>query len=123
VPFIFQQMLYSQSAFTIGDLFDLAEANTSDDPAARLEKVFDWYFDRAMSVIRFGFLLSGGSFGSLIGAALNHQTDWPIYVLLGAGLLGAVVAVVQMRILAHLHREFVASVRLLAVLRRIRGTA
>jgi hypothetical protein len=70
-----------------------------------------------MSTIKLGFALAGGSFGTLLGAALQKQSGLALYVLAVAGVIGALIAVVQLRILAQLHQEFVASVRLLHQLR------
>ena len=117
----FSQLFSSASAFTFADLIELADAHEAMNPGDRLEKIYDWYFERATTTIRLGVGLAAGSFGSLLGAALKHQRGLPIYMLLLAGLVGVLIAVVSLRLLAQLHREFAVSVRLLGVLRSLKS--
>jgi hypothetical protein len=114
---LLRQIFREQSAFTVGDLICLAAPDVKDDPAAHLQTVFNWYFERATMIVRLSFGTAAGSFASLFGAALDDQGGFEVLLLLGAGVAGASIGVVQLRLLAHLHREFVEAVRLLGALR------
>jgi hypothetical protein len=117
-----RQIWSDQSAFTLGDLIRLAAPEVKD-PAGHLQNVFNWYFERAMTIIKLAFGAAGASFGTLLAAALNNQggieDGIEVWLLLGAGVAGGLIGVVQLRLLAHLHRELVEAVRLLGTLKAL----
>ena len=107
--------------FSIRELLDLAATNgLADSNDVRvdvddvLKTVFEWYYARTTAFIRGSVAAAATIFAAFFVAFLSGKTNiWAI-------LLGAVVIVVLLSAalhlnlhLAHLHREYVVSLRLL----------
>ena len=96
IRILMHQISREQSAFTVGDLIWLAAPEVKDDPVVHLQTVFNWYFERATTVVRLAFATTGGSFATLFGASLDNQGGVEVWFLLGAGVTGALIGVVQL---------------------------
>ena len=111
--------LRQQSAFTIRDLLNVARA---DEPYARLEHIYEWYFERTMTAIRVAFGAAVGASAAIYGLVKYDKLDHEKLVTSGLTAAAAVcvaAGVIQRRELAQLHREFAAALRLLSDVRRL----
>ncbi len=114
---------FSEGRFTVRDLIDLAAADEDEVQKDHLHTVFEWYHQRSVAAVR-GFLASAFALVAAgLAAVLKDGTDVDeVYIGLGGtAVLGlAVAAYLTNRELGHLHREYLASVRLLSELRELR---
>lgn len=110
-----RQLASPPSAFTIGDLLDVAR---SDQPHARLEHIYEWYFKRTMNASRVTFAASGATAVALYSLMTgNSDKDGHgfVSVALACGVVASALAgFIQLRQLAQLHRELATAHRLLA---------
>jgi hypothetical protein len=105
-----------QSAFTMGDLVNVARA---DEPHARLERIYEWYFSRTMNAIRVASVAAGGAAAAIYGLAVKRPPCTACEGLLSSGLTAAAIVCViagiaQRRELAQLHTELARAHGLLA---------
>jgi hypothetical protein len=112
---ILSQLFSSQSAFTFTTLLTLVRV---DDAETHLQHIYDWYFERSMTLMKTCFGAAGGSFATLLGAALDNNDGWPVWVLMAAGVVASALGVIQLRLLAHLPHEFASGLHALSRLRK-----
>jgi hypothetical protein len=109
-----------QSAFTVRDLVNVARA---EDPDARLERIYEWYFSRTMTAIRVAYGAAVGVaaalYGLVKGQTCNVSEAVLSYGLTVAGAVCLIAGVVQRRELVQLHREFTDALGLLGELRAL----
>jgi hypothetical protein len=111
------RLWHAQSAFTIGDLMDVARA---EDPDARLEHMYEWYFARTMTAIRVAYGAAAAMAAALYGLALNGESERILsYGLTVSVIVCLMAGIVQRRELAQLHRELSSATGLLTELRAL----
>lgn len=100
----------------VSDVLDLAAVD-SDDAEDRLQKVFEWDFERMMTSIRLVFGAAGSVVVALLAALFRPDSAlkaWHIAAILG---LATVLTLIGMGMLWRMrtnHRRFVAALQLLA---------
>lgn len=103
-------------SLTVSDVLDLA-AVSSDDSEERLQKVFEWDFERSMTSIRLVFGAAGSVVVALLAALFRPENElrtWHIVAILGlAGTLAAIGVLMLWRMRTN-HRRFVAALQLLS---------
>jgi predicted lysophospholipase L1 biosynthesis ABC-type transport system permease subunit len=103
-------------ALQVADVLDLA-AIDSEDAEDRLQKVFEWDFERTMTSIRLVFGAAGSVVVALLAALFRPDSElktWHIVAILGfAGVL-AIVGVSMLWRMRTNHRRFVAALQLLS---------
>jgi hypothetical protein len=118
------QMLSSgsrSSHLRIGDLYSLLDPDVQD-PAGHVQKIFDWFDERGMNIVRLAFGAAGALLIALITALLqNKPGPTPLE---GAAIAASVVAFVAIggyRLIRVnvVHREYLATIGVLMSLRRL----
>jgi hypothetical protein len=108
-------------ALRVADVLDLAAAQSAESES-RLEKVFEWEFERTMTSVRLLFGAAGSVVIALLAALFREDTSlktWHIVVILGsAAILAALGAALLWRIRTA-HREFLAALQLLNTSERL----
>jgi hypothetical protein len=112
----------------VAELLDLAQS--SDEPEVRVEKIFDWFFERAMSTVRLTLGAAGAALLGLVAAYLQRGADLSaagaLVTAAVTGLSAAVLVAIGLRRaqkLNGLHREYVSALKLLAAFRRLRQSS
>lgn len=112
------KLVAARSTFTMRDLLNIACA---DEPSARLEQVYRWYFERTMTAIRVSTTAAAATCAAIYGLVLKDPDHFP-----GPGRGLVVIAAVcviasifQRRELAQLHSELAAALRLLSELKDV----
>jgi hypothetical protein len=108
-------------ALKVADVLDLAAAQ-SDEAEDRLQKIFEWDFERTMTSVRLLFGAAGSVVVALFAALFRKDSSlhtWQAVVMLAsAGVLGTVAGSILWRT-RTLHREFVAALQLLNATARL----
>lgn len=103
-------------ALQVSDVLDLAAVD-SDDVEDRLQKLFEWDFERSMTAIRLIFGAAGSVVVALLAALFRPDSSlrtWHIVTILGfAGVL-ALLGIGMLWRMRTNHRRFVAALQLLA---------
>jgi hypothetical protein len=87
----------------------------------RLTQVYEWCFDRTMTLARLAFATAGAVLLALATSLVqgDHPTPWQIGALSGTTILFTVFGLVLMSRLRRLHVEFTKNLRLLMRSRRL----
>jgi hypothetical protein len=102
-------------ALRVADVLDLAAVD-SDAAEDRLQKLFEWDFERTMTSVRLVFGAAGSVVVALLAALFRPDSSlktWHIATILGfAGVL-ALVGIGMLWRMRTNHRQFVAALQLL----------
>jgi hypothetical protein len=105
----------------VADVLDLAAAQSSD-AEERLQKLFEWDFERTMTSVRLLFAVAGSLLIALLAALIHDDAKleiWHIATIVGSAGLLAAVAWSMLRRTRELHREFLAALGLLNSAQRL----
>lgn len=102
-------------ALQVGDVLDLAAAQSSD-AEDRLEKLFEWDFERTMTTVRLLFAAAGSLLVALFAALFREHAvieTWQVALIGGSSGVLALVGAVLLRRARLAHREYIAALQLL----------
>lgn len=107
---------------TLKELVDLVISEVPDS-YERLEKMFEWHFERDMSVVKWslgaGASVSVAVFATLIKGELIMNV-WQASAVAASALASFTYGVYRLRQLRNIHRQFVAALKLHSQLVQIR---
>ncbi|MDQ4125503.1 MAG: hypothetical protein M3134_07890 [Actinomycetota bacterium] len=96
----------------------------TEDPQMRVEKMYEWHFERAMAVARVWLAVSGTTFAALLVAFLDDAARLPAWKVAGP-LAFAALAALHGGVLLHrvrkIHNEYVSSLDLVSRLTKTSG--
>lgn len=100
---------------TVKDLLDLVDSE-APNPADRIERMYGWHFERSMTAVRLTLGLAATLLVAMLVALVQNKSGTPD-VLIGGGFAAAAATatygVYRFWELRRIHREYVASLRLL----------
>jgi hypothetical protein len=102
-------------ALRVADVLDLAAAQ-SEGSEDRLQKVFDWQFERTMTSVRLLFGAAGSLIIALLAASFRKDASlhtWQIVVILFAAAVSASTGAAMLWRMRTMHREFLQALQLL----------
>jgi hypothetical protein len=102
-------------ALRVSDVLDLAAAQSADSEA-RLEKLFEWDFERTMTSIRLLFGAAGSIVVALLATLFREDSAlkaWHIAVISGSAAVLALIGAVLLWRARTVHRQYLASLQLL----------
>jgi hypothetical protein len=105
----------SVRALRVSDVLDLAAAQSAE-AEARLEKLFEWDFERTMTSIRLLFGAAGSIVVALVAALFRENSalkTWHIVLISGSAAVLAVIGAVLLWRARTVHRHYLASLQLL----------
>lgn len=108
-------------ALQVADVLDLAAAESSD-AEDRLQKVFEWDFERTMTSARLLFAAAGSVIAVMLAALLRVDsvlTAWHVFVFTASSAVLAISGMVILWRIRKLHREFLAALQLLNSAKRL----
>jgi hypothetical protein len=105
------------SRMTLGDVVVLAAAGL-EDPAAELQRIYDWYFDRATAAARAAFATAGAILLAFLGAYTDDKLGTGEAVALAATTIPFfLIGGIRSLALNSLHREYVRAQAILVRLK------
>jgi len=102
-------------ALQVGDVLDLAAAQ-SDEAEDRLEKLFEWDFERTMTTVRLLFAAAGSLLVALFAALFREDAvinTWQVVAIGGSSGVLTFVGAALLRRTRTAHREYIAALQLL----------
>jgi hypothetical protein len=94
--------------------------SATDDAEGHLRKLFEWQFERAMTLVRVGFGVAGSLLIALVAALSKHDDNvgTPQIVIIAAGIvLSAAFSVYRMWRVRQCDKDYVAALELLRLFR------
>jgi hypothetical protein len=112
------------SGIWLGDLLPLSDP-VLNDSEVRLERVYQWCFERTMTLTRIALAAAGAAVLALVSAFIegNHPTLFEIVSLSVAAVLFTAIGIVSIIRVAHLHAEYAHNLRLLMKVRLLHEAA
>ncbi len=99
----------------VGDVLDLAAAQSAE-AEDRLEKLFEWDFERTMTTVRLLFAAAGSLLVALFAALFKEKAvieTWHVAAIGGSSGVFALVGAILLRRARTAHREYIAALQLL----------
>jgi len=106
---------------TVRDLIDLVLSQTTD-PSDRIEKMFEWHFDRAKTIVTWWLGAASSIVIALIATYFSEKsrlTGWWAIVVLILAICSFVFALYRLYLMRRINREFIAALSLFSRLGRI----
>ncbi len=99
---------------TVRNLIDLVLSDTTD-PSDRIEKMFEWYFDRAKAIVTWWLGAASSITIALIATYFSEKsrlTGWWAVLVLVLAICSFLYGVYRLYLMRRINREFIAALSL-----------